>query len=79
MSGSSSGSPRPTPAIDAEFLAILRCPLSHAPLVLEGDRLLCYESRKAYRIEDGFPVLLIEEAEEIPEERIPPEHRGKQK
>jgi len=75
LSGSSSGSSGP--AIDPEFLAILRCPLSRAPLVLEGDRLLCYESRKAYRIEDGFPVLLIEEAEEIPEDRIPPEHRRK--
>lgn len=72
-----SGEPRLDPPIDPEFLAILRCPLSHAPLVLEGDRLLCYESRKAYRIEDGFPVLLIEEAEEIPEERIPAEHRRK--
>ena len=77
MSGEPRPDPHAEPLIDAEFLSILRCPLSHAPLVLEGDRLLCYESRKAYRIEDGFPVLLIEEAEEIPEERIPAEHRRK--
>jgi uncharacterized protein YbaR (Trm112 family) len=74
-----SSQPPPQPLPDPEFISILRCPLSRAPLVLEGDRLLCYESRKAYRIEDGFPVLLIEEAEEIPEDRIPPEHRRKPK
>ncbi|MEE8142357.1 MAG: Trm112 family protein [Planctomycetota bacterium] len=63
--------------IDGELLEILRCPLSRRPLVLKGNKLYCYESRKAYRIEDGIPVLLIEEAEEIPETEIPEEFRGK--
>ncbi|MCG3184001.1 MAG: hypothetical protein ICCCNLDF_02113 [Planctomycetes bacterium] len=51
--------------LDPEFLAMLVCPESHKPLVLKGNRLLCKESRKAYRIEDGIPILLIDEAERI--------------
>ncbi len=69
--------PEGSPIIDGELLEILRCPLSRRPLVLKGNKLYCYESRKAYRIEDGIPVLLIEEAEEIPETEIPEEFRGK--
>ena len=45
--------------------ALLRCPASGEPLVLEGDRLVCKASGKAYRIEDGIPILLVEEAESI--------------
>ncbi len=65
------------PGLDKELLDIVRCPLSLRPLVLKGDKLYCYESRKAYRIEDGIPVLLIDEAEEIPESEVPEEFRGK--
>jgi uncharacterized protein len=54
-----------TTQLDAEFLAMLVCPESHKPLVLKGNRLLCKESRKAYRIEDGLPILIVEEAERI--------------
>ena len=53
------------PNLDPEFVAMLRCPASGEPLVLEGDRLVCKESGKAYRIEDGIPILLVEEAESI--------------
>ncbi len=53
--------------LDPEFLATLRCPISHAPLVLKDGRLICYESKKAYRIEKGIPVLLPEEAVDLPE------------
>ena len=57
---------KPTaPLLDAEFVALLRCPASGEPLVLEGDRLVCKASGKAYRIEDGIPILLVEEAESI--------------
>lgn len=62
-------------AFDVTLLEILRCPISHAPLVLREDRLICYESRKAYRIEDGIPVMLAEEAADVPVEEIPEEHR----
>ncbi len=57
--------PQQTNQLDPEFLAMLVCPESRKPLILKGNRLLCKESRKAYRIEDGIPNLLIEEAERI--------------
>ncbi len=69
--------PAVEPVLDPDFVSYLRCPLTRRPLVLVGDRLLCYESRKAYRVEDGIPVLLIDEASDIPEAELPPEFRGK--
>ncbi len=56
--------------LDPWFLSILRCPLSRAPLVQLGDRLVSTdpETRRCYRIEDGFPVLLVEEGEELTRE-----------
>ncbi|MDP7246717.1 MAG: hypothetical protein QF389_09085 [Planctomycetota bacterium] len=55
--------------LEAEFLAILRCPLSLAELVQDGESLVSKdaETRRRYPITDGFPVLLIEEAEELSE------------
>lgn len=67
----------PESMLDPDFLAILRCPLTHKPLVLVGDHLCCYESRKAYPIEGGLPVLLIDEASDIPEDQLPAEFRGR--
>ena len=43
------------------------CPSSRAPLLYfepEGF-LFCPESRLRYRIDDGVPVMLVEEAEEL--------------
>ncbi len=68
-------SPSEETPFDPVLLEIMVCPLSHAPLVHRDGRLLCYESRKSYRIENGFPVMMIEEAEEIPEDQIPEEYR----
>ena len=54
-------------SLDPEFLAILRCPLSRQPLVQDGDWLVSTdpETRRRYPIVDDFPVLLVEEAEEL--------------
>lgn len=53
--------------IDQEFLDLLVCPLSKAPLVLDGDTLVSTDAdtRRRYRIEDGVPVMMIDEAEEL--------------
>lgn len=51
--------------LSPEFVAMLVCPESRKPLVQRGNRLLCRDSRKAYRIEDGIPILLIDEAERV--------------
>ena len=68
--------PEDATTFDPRLLELLRCPISHEPLVHRGDRLLCYASRKAYRIQDGIPVMLPEEAEDIPEAEIPAEFRA---
>jgi len=65
-------SPLPSPAtvLDEKLLRILVCPADRGPLVLVDDEVL-YNPRlhKAYRIEDGIPVLLVEEAVDVgPEE-----------
>jgi len=56
-------------ALDSRLLEILVCPRSRAPLVyFEAEAFLfCPESRLRYRIEDGVPVMLVEEAEELDE------------
>lgn len=54
-------------SISKELLDILVCPLSKAELVLDGDTLVSTdkETRRRYRIEDGIPNMLVEEAEEL--------------
>ena len=54
-------------SISKELLEILVCPLSRAPLVLDGNTLVSTdkETRRRYRIEDGIPDLLIEDSEEL--------------
>jgi uncharacterized protein YbaR (Trm112 family) len=54
---------QPAPhAIDPELLEILRCPLTHSRLRLEGEFLIAEEGGLAYPVRDGIPVMLIEEA-----------------
>jgi len=50
-----------------ELLAVLVCPKSKQPLIYFADEgfLLCPASRLRYRIDDGVPVLLVEEATEL--------------
>lgn len=51
--------------IDKELLAILVCPLTHKPLVQQGDWLVAEEAvpPRRYPIRDGIPVMLIDESE----------------
>jgi hypothetical protein len=51
--------------ISQELLDILGCPMdpSHTRLSLEGDRLVCQRCALRFKIKDGFPVLIVEEAE----------------
>jgi uncharacterized protein YbaR (Trm112 family) len=52
--------------VDDSLLSILVCPADRGPLVLVDDELLYNPRlRRAYRIEDGIPVLLIDEARDI--------------
>lgn len=47
---------------DPQLLAILVCPADRGPLLLAGDVLYNPRLRRVYRIEDGIPVLLVDEA-----------------
>jgi uncharacterized protein YbaR (Trm112 family) len=49
-------------ALDPELLEILRCPLTHSRLRLEGDFLIAEVGGLAYPVRDGIPVMLMEEA-----------------
>lgn len=51
--------------IDETLLGILVCPADRGPLLLVGETLYNPRMRRAYRIEDGIPVLLIDEATEV--------------
>jgi uncharacterized protein YbaR (Trm112 family) len=53
--------------IDETLLRILVCPADRGPLVLVDDDQLLYNPRlrRAYRIEDNIPVLLVDEAVEV--------------
>ena len=59
-------------AIDPEFLKILVCPETKAPLIQSGDWLYSTDSgnRKKYPIRDGIPVLLIDESIAVEEEEF---------
>jgi uncharacterized protein len=51
--------------IDETLLSILVCPSDRGPLLLSGQVLYNPRLRRAYRIEDGIPVLLVDEAIEV--------------
>ena len=56
--------------IDPRLLEILVCPVSQGPLVYrrEAGELWSAQAGLAYRVEDGVPVLLEEEARALTEE-----------
>ncbi len=52
--------------ISPELLEILRCPMDPAraaKLQLQHDRLVCERCGLKYHVKDGFPVLIVEDAE----------------
>ena len=55
--------------VDDSLLSILVCPADRGPLtlVVENGVQLLYNPRlrRAYRIDDGIPVLLIDEARDV--------------
>jgi uncharacterized protein YbaR (Trm112 family) len=51
--------------IDETLLGILVCPADRGPLILVDQQLYNPRLRRAYRIEDGIPVLLVDEAVEV--------------
>ncbi len=53
--------------MDQELLEILACPKCKGELCLSNDEteLRCEKCRLGYRVDDGIPILLIDEASSI--------------
>jgi uncharacterized protein YbaR (Trm112 family) len=49
--------------VNESLLSLLVCPLAHAPLRREGNRLICTRCGPRFSIEDDIPNMLIDEAE----------------
>ena len=56
-----------TKQISQELLKILVCPLCKGELFYDekNQELICHESKLAYKIKDGIPVMLIDEARKL--------------
>lgn len=56
--------------MDARLLDILVCPLCKGPLIYKkaDNELICKPDRLAFRVKDGIPVMLVDEARKIPDE-----------
>lgn len=51
--------------IDQKLLGIIVCPADRGPLMYTADLLYNPRLRRAYRIDDGIPVLLVDEARDV--------------
>ncbi|MEZ5896247.1 MAG: Trm112 family protein [Parvularculaceae bacterium] len=58
--------------LDPKLLEILVCPQSKARLVYDraASELKCKKSRLAYPIRDGIPIMLPDEAREMPDAEV---------
>lgn len=54
--------------MDKKLLDILACPICKGPLVYHKDEgeLICKVDRLAYPVREGIPVMLEEEARQLP-------------
>ncbi len=51
--------------LDEKLLGILVCPVDRGPLIYVDNVLYNPRLHKAYRIDDGIPVLLVDEAVDV--------------
>jgi uncharacterized protein YbaR (Trm112 family) len=54
--------------VDKKLLDILACPICKGPLVYQKDEneLICKVDRLAYPVREGIPVMLEDEARQLP-------------
>ena len=55
-------------SLDPKLLELLVCPVSKGSLIQKGGELICYESKLAYPIRDGIPIMLPDKARKITDE-----------
>jgi uncharacterized protein len=61
--------------LPAELLQILVCPKSRSPLEYHTkpvEALVCRECRLVYAVQDGIPIMLIDEAKPLNDADFPP-------
>ncbi len=56
--------------ISPELLEILACPADKQPVELQDDFLICHTCGRKYPIEDGIPIMLIEEGDKHRDESL---------
>lgn len=58
-------------AVDPRLLEILACPLckTEVKVTPDGSGLVCHSCRRRYPIVDDIPIMLVEEATILPEDR----------
>ena len=56
--------------IDPKLMEILVCPVSKKALVQKNEELVCYESKLAYPIKEGIPIMLPEEARKLKKDEL---------
>ena len=56
--------------IDPKLMEILVCPVSKKALIQKESELVCYESKLAYPIRDGIPIMLPEEARKLEKDEL---------
>ncbi len=59
--------------MDSKLLDILVCPACKGPLIYDKAKseLVCRADRLAYPIRDDIPVMLEDEARQVPEDELP--------
>ena len=56
--------------LDKKLLQILVCPVSRKPLVQRENELFCFESKLAYPVKDGIPIMIPEKARKLSEDEL---------
>jgi len=61
----------PRPGVDPKLLELLVCPLTKSPLRYDAAKmeLISDQAQLAYPIRDGVPIMLVDEARSLDEEK----------
>lgn len=51
--------------MDKKLISMLVCPICKGKLDMKKQELWCYVDKLAFPIEDGIPLMLVEEAREL--------------
>lgn len=54
--------------MDPKLMAILVCPICKAKVEKKNNELICIKCKLAYPIDDGIPVMLIDQARKYEDE-----------